>query len=258
MKKHLIPALKAMLHRFGLDIIRIKNSPKQTLCGLKSLPIQTVIDVGANTGQFASQISRIFPQAKMYCFEPLPEPFKALERWAIEQDGRVKAFNVALGENEGTVEMFYHTKHSPSSSLLASTAINKKYYPFIRSQMPVRVKLTTLDNALSSVIRFLKPEILVKLDVQGYEDRVLRGGSKTLSMAVACVLEVSVDTLYYGQTEFKEVIMLFDQMGFYYAGNLEQVYASDGHVIYFDAVFVKQDTSSYVRKEEPTLSEQSI
>ena len=77
-------------------------------------------------------------------------------------------------------------------------------------------------------------------------------------MAAACVLEVSVDTLYNGQAGFKELIMLFDQMGFYYAGNLEQVYASDGHVIYFDAVFVKQDNSSDVRKEEPTLSEQSI
>ena len=49
-----------MFHRLGLDIIRIKNSPKQTLCGLRSLPIQTVIDVGANTGQFARQISQVF------------------------------------------------------------------------------------------------------------------------------------------------------------------------------------------------------
>jgi FkbM family methyltransferase len=241
MKKHLRSALKAMFHRLGLDIIHIKNSPKQTLCGLRSLPIQTVIDVGANTGQFARQISKIFPQAKMYCFEPLPEPFKALERWALEQDGRVKTFNVALGESEGTVEMFFHAKHSSSSSLLASTAITKTYYPLTESQIPVRVKLTTLDNALSSVIRLLKPEILLKLDVQGYEDRVIRGGSKTLNLATACVLEVSVDTLYYGQTDFKEVIILFDKMGFHYAGNLEQVYASDGHVIYFDAVFVKQD-----------------
>ena len=140
--------------------------------------------------------------------------------------------------------MFFHAKHSSSSSLLASTAITKTYYPLTESQTPVRVKLTTLDNALSSVIRLMKPEILVKLDVQGYENRVIRGGSKTLNLATACVLEVSVETLYYGQTNFKEVIMLFDQMGFYYAGNLEQVYASDGHVIYFDAVFVKQDNSS--------------
>ena len=197
-----------MFHRLGLDIIRIKNSPKQTLCGLRSLPIQTVIDVGANTGQFARQISKIFPQAKMYCFEPLPEPFKALERWALEQNGRAKAFNFALGENEGTVEMCFHTKHSPSSSLLASTDIVKTYFPLTESQTPMRVKLTTLDNALSSIIRLLKPEILVKLDVQGYEDRVLRGGPKTLSMAAACVLEVSVDTLYNGPADFRELIML--------------------------------------------------
>ena len=244
MKKHIISASKSVFHRLGLDIIRIKNSPKQTLCGLRSFPIQTVIDVGANTGQFARQISQVFPQANLYCFEPLPEPFKALERWALEQGGRVKALNVALGENEGTVEMCFHTKHSPSSSLLASTAITKTYFPLTESQTPVGVKLTTLDSALSSAIPLLKPKILVKLDVQGYEDRVIRGGLKILNLATACVLEVNVDTLYYGQTDFKEVIKLFDQMGYYYAGNLEQFYASDGHVIYFDAVFVKQGNSA--------------
>jgi len=233
-----------MFHRLGFDIIRIKNSPKQTLCGLRALPIQTVIDVGANTGQFASKISQVFPKASLYCFEPLSGPFKALERWALEQDGRVKAFNVALGESEGPVEMFFHAKHSSSSSLLASTAITKTYYPLTESQTPVRVKLTTLDNALSSVIRLMKPKVLVKLDVQGFEDRVIRGGSKTLSLAAACVLEISVDNLYYGQANFKEVILLLDHMGFYYAGNLEQVYASDGHVIYFDAVFVRRDNNS--------------
>ena len=46
------------------------------------------------------------------------------------------------------------------------------------------------------------------------------------------------------EPERREVIILFDKMGFYYAGNLEQVYASDGHVIYFDAVFVKRDNNS--------------
>ena len=117
MKKHLKSVLKAMFHRLGLDIIRIKNSPKQTLCGLRSLPIQTVIDVGANTGQFARQISRIFPQAKIYCFEPLPEPFKALESWALEQDERVKLFNVAIGDSEGTAEIFFHTKQPKVWSL---------------------------------------------------------------------------------------------------------------------------------------------
>ena len=250
MKKYIKSTLKSIFRLLGFDIIRIENSPKQTLCGLRSIPIQTVIDVGANTGQFARQISQIFPHASLYCFEPLPDPFKALEKWALEQYGRVKVFNVAIGESEGTVEMFFHTEHSSSSSLLVSTAVTKKYYPLTEKQTTLSVKLTTLDIALSSVIRLMKPEILVKLDVQGYEDRVIRGGLKTLNLAAACVLEINVDNLYCGQTDFKEVVMLLDQMGFYYAGNLEQVYANDGHTIYFDAVFIKQDKSSYCKEEK--------
>ena len=238
-----------MIHRIGFDLIRVKNSPTHNLCGLKNIPIQTIIDVGVNTGQFARQISRIFPQAKMYCFEPLPEPFKALESWALEQNERVKLFNVAIGENEGTTEIFFHTKHSSSSSLLASTAVNNEYFPFIESQMPVNVKLTTLDNALNSFTRLMKPEILVKLDVQGYEDRVLRGGSKILSMAAACILEVGIDNLYHDQAKYSGLLLLLDQMGFRYSGNLEQVYAVDGHVIFFNAVFVKRDIASVFKYE---------
>ena len=51
MKKHIISALKSMFHRLGLDIIRIKNSPEQTLCGLRSFPIQTA------TIQFSNSMS---------------------------------------------------------------------------------------------------------------------------------------------------------------------------------------------------------
>ena len=47
------------------------------------------------------------------------------------------------------------------------------------------------------------------------------------------------DKLYEGQAEFKEITELLYDLGFKYAGNLEQVYANDGHVIYIDAVFVK-------------------
>ena len=82
----------------GFDILRSQNSPRQMLCGLKSLPIRTIIDVGSNTGQFANYISTVFPKAQIYCFEPLPEPYALLQRWARSQHGRVEAYNMAIGD----------------------------------------------------------------------------------------------------------------------------------------------------------------
>ena len=223
----------------GYDIRRVKNFPLLTLCGLRSLPIRTVIDVGANTGQFARYISRFFPQAEIYCIEPLPEPFKELKKWAETQNGRVSLLNLAIGDHTGTTEMYLHCDHSPSSSVLASTRVNESYYPFLKRQKKVPVTVTTLDLALKDT-GGLKEEIIVKIDVQGYENRVVQGGQEILQRAKACILEINLDTLYQGQADFRDLVSKFYELGFVYGGNLEQVYAEDGHVIFLDAVFRKQ------------------
>ena len=82
--------------------------------------------------------------------------------------------------------------------------------------------------------------ILVKIDVQGYEDRVVQGGKEILRRTTTCILEINLDTLYQDQADFKDLVSKLYDLGFVYSGNLEQVYAEDGHVIFFDAVFRKQ------------------
>jgi FkbM family methyltransferase len=232
--------LKAGFNQVGLDLLRTKNSPAYTLLGLRFRPIRTVIDVGANTGQFAKKISGFFPHAKTYCFEPLPEPYAALEKWARTQNGRVLPFNLAVGDQEGEAEMFLHEEHTPSSSLLATTKLTEQYYPFTKGQRRVVVRQATLDTALSEAGDELAGEILIKLDVQGYEDRVIAGGNNIFSKAAACILEVSLDKLYEGQADFKQLFMKLDELGYRYAGNLEQAYAEDGHCVFLDAVFLNK------------------
>ncbi len=231
--------IRKTFNLIGLDIVKMSKSPRHTLLGLRNLPIRTIIDVGANTGQFATMISEIFPDAYIYSFEPLPEPFEELKKWAIQQNEKVKAFNLALGDTEGEIEMFSHIEYSPSSSFLKTTNVCEELYPFTQKQIPVPVKLTTLDNWVKSLSIPLAPEILIKLDVQGYEDRVIRGGKKTFMMASACILEVNLDNLYDKQATFNDIALLLYDLGYRYAGNLDQVCANDGHVIYIDAVFVK-------------------
>ena len=112
-------------------------------------------------------------------------------------------------------------------------------FPVTKNQERVTVKLLTLDHALQNAK--LEDNVLIKLDVQGYEDRVLEGGKEVFGKAVACILEISLDNLYEGQADFRELCARLDQMNYRYAGNLNQIYAEDGHVIYFDAVFVRRD-----------------
>ncbi|HAP41208.1 MAG TPA: FkbM family methyltransferase [Nitrospira sp.] len=231
--------IKSVLNSLGLDVRRQKFNPDHTLLGLRKLPIKTIIDVGANTGQFAKNISRLFPDAELICFEPLPVPFRELETWA-RRKRRVHALNVAIGEAEMEMDMFYHVDHSTSSSLLASTDLNQRLFPFIQQQVKVPIRVTTLDTALNPLQVPIVPDILIKLDAQGYEDRILKGGPTSFGHAAACIVEVSVERLYKGQAGFKDLVVMLDGHGFEYVGNLSQSYAEDGHVIFFDALFIEQ------------------
>jgi FkbM family methyltransferase len=232
--------IKKVLNLTGLDIVRISQRPLHQLLGLKNLSIKTIIDIGANKGQFARYISTIFPDAHIYCFEPLPKPYMELNRWAGRQkNGKVKTFNIALGATEEKIKMYYHVEHSPSSSFLQSTEVCEKLYPFTKKQTSITVQATTLDKVFANLSEPIAPEILIKLDVQGYEAHVLKGGEKTFKKAKVSILEVGLDELYKNQSSFNDISSLLHNLGFHYAGNLEQVYANDGHIVYIDALFIK-------------------
>lgn len=232
--------IKKVFNLIGLDIVKSGKNPQYSFLGLKKLPIKTIIDVGANKGQFAGIAENIFPEAHIYSFEPIPEPYRALNEWTKKTKKRkVTPYNLALGDCEGTLEMFSHVEHSSSSSFLKTTRICESFWPFTQKQVSIPVKLTTLDKWIKSLPILPSTEILIKLDVQGYEDRVIKGGLETFNMAKACILEVCLDQLYEGQATFKQISSLLYGLGYHYAGNLEQSYSNDGHVIFIDAVFVK-------------------
>ena len=228
---------KGAFRMAGLDVSKSSRNPGHTLLGLRQMPIRTVVDVGANTGQFAAHIRRVFPQANLFCFEPLAEAFAELQRWSATQTGRVEAFNLALGDKEGEVSMFRHVEHSPSSSLLQTTEVCNQLYPQTQSQDSVTVKLSTLDAALGH--EPLQSEILIKLDTQGYERQVIQGATNVLKKAKACIVEINLFQLYDQQPSFLELAELLNRQGYRYAGNLEQTYSSAGEVVYVDALFLK-------------------
>lgn len=208
------------------------------LLGLKEEPIKTVIDIGANKGQSTQKLANIFPNSTIYAFEPLAEPFKKLKDLA-NLNPQIIPYNLALGDTVEKLPFFLHEKSSQSSSFLKITKKCQNDYPILKYQKPIEIQQLTLDGFFEGLSNPLEKEILVKLDVQGYEKKVIKGGSEVLKQASACIVEISVDPVYENQSTFKEVFELLDRLNFNFVGNIHQVKAQTGRIKYFDAVFIK-------------------
>ena len=220
----------------GLDVVRFHPKyEKGPYAYLDSLNIHTVIDIGAHEGEFAVMIRDLLPAAEVICFEPLQLEFQQLQQ-KLGSKPDFRAFNYALGESNESVDM-WRNEFSQSSSLLPMTKLHKEAFPESARESVEQVEVRRLDDVLDPAE--LQPEILVKIDVQGFEDKVLAGAPRMLAKAKAVILEVSFRELYHGQPLFDDIYERLRKQGFAYQGNLYQlVDPRDGRVLQADALFV--------------------
>jgi FkbM family methyltransferase len=232
--------LHRLLQYLGVDIIKRYKIPENTLLGLTKYDIHTILDIGANIGQSARFYTKIFPNALIYSFEPLPAVYSELDKWAQGQKGKVRALNFALGDHNGQMEIKEHIDFTPSSSFLESTSHLVALYPQTTRKKDTLVNITRLDDISKDLD--IEPGILVKMDVQGFEAKVIEGGKSIFSQALACIMEVSLQPLYEGQPTFFDMCRLMDENGLKYSGNIQQLYDEKGRVIFLDALFTRQVT----------------
>jgi FkbM family methyltransferase len=198
------------LKRRGIDYEHYRNLRRRWLL---DAGIRTVLDIGANTGQFARLAHEVLPGAAVYSFEPLPDCFEALKS-ALPAGSDFHPINCALGAAEGTLE-FRRALHTPSSSFLPMTDLHKEAFPESgagQEQRTVSVAVRTLDAVAAELP--LRENILVKIDVQGYEANVLAGGAETVRRAVAVIMETSFRKLYEGQALFDDIYRMMRALGF--------------------------------------------
>jgi FkbM family methyltransferase len=206
---------------------------------LQKCGISTVIDVGANSGQFSSAIRALLPQATIYAFEPLPECAARLtQRIArLSGSGVTHVFQVAVGDREGEVE-FWRSSFTKASSALPMAELHRKAFPWSRNANRLSVPMVTLDSLVARLA--LLPKVLLKIDVQGYERHVLEGAREFLRQVDVALVEVSFQELYQDQACFDDIYLILKDQGFFYLGNLEQCeLPDDGSILQADALFIR-------------------
>jgi FkbM family methyltransferase len=164
-----------------------------------------VLDVGANIGSYSEAIRRLAPQATIFAFEPSSVARKKLEDRFIGESS-VVIVPLALGSKNSRGTLW---SDSPGSVLASLTKRKLDHFGTEFSQTE-SVDVVTLDSWVDSMK--VLPN-LIKLDVEGHELDVLKGGLKTLSTTQVVQFEFggcNVDT----RTYFQDFWYLLTDLGF--------------------------------------------
>lgn len=194
----------------------------------------TVIDVGANVGQFAVASAKLFPNVAVHSFEPNPECVSLLRKH-VDPLGNVLVYPLALGDEAGELD-FHVNSHSHSSSILPLAKNHLDAFPNARELSTIKVEVSTLDKVFSCAE--LPSPVLLKLDVQGYEAQALRGAVVTLKRVDYVILEASFKPMYHGESLFMDIVCLMESYGFHFlrpVGWLPDPHT--GEIIQMDALF---------------------
>lgn len=172
--------------------------------------LNTVVDIGANRGQFSLAVRRWAPSARVIAFEPLDGPADIFCR-VFQGEDAVRLYRSAVGP-ASAIKTMHVSARDDSSSLLPISSTQTTMFPGTQEAGLTSVSVAPLDAFLSSD-EVVSPAML-KLDVQGYEFEALCGCESLLPAFEWVYCECSYVEFYTGQKLADEVIAWLAQRGF--------------------------------------------
>lgn len=198
---------------------------------LRRLTVDRIIDVGANRGQFSLACRLTLPKVPIVAFEPIPNE-AAVFRTVHKGCQHVQLIAVALGESESSATL--HLSRSADSSSLLPITQQSQYFCQTDEVGTLDVPVRTLDKVSRDWP--LSRRQLLKLDVQGFELKVLQGARRFLSECLYVYVECSEVELYEGQALRQEVESFLNSQGFQRASRHNELFHK-GELIQADYLF---------------------
>ncbi len=196
--------------------------------------LATVVDVGANVGEWTAGVLDVTRPRQVRVFEPSPGVYPIVSgRFAARPE--VTVVQVAVGDHDGTTP-FYVTEHSHNASVLRPREDAQDLLDHggdVRGQ--IEVQMVTLDSALADLAAI----DILKIDVQGFERSVLVGASATLRRTAWVLLEANFVSLYDDDLLLPELHALMLEAGFTLA-NLSHPYVRKGQALFADALYRRE------------------
>lgn len=198
--------------------------------------LSTVVDIGANRGQFALAVRQWAPKARVISFEPLPGPASVF-RGVFSGDNQVLLYQAAIGPRPEQRTM-HVSGRDDSSSLLPISSAQTAMFPGTGEIATTEVRVGPLEEFVTA--DELKPPAMLKLDVQGFEYEALIGCESMLPHFEWVYCECSFVELYSGQKLASEVVDWLAQRGFDLKGIYNPTYDQCGQAVQADLLFLRK------------------
>ena len=200
MKKLIKKIIHKIFNFLGYSIRKLENNHIDDFDTITSMIINDrpiIFDVGANKGQSIERYKKLYPKSKIYSFEPVKEEVDKLSE-KYKNDNLVKLNNVAVGERKRKLNFNINTVtgHSSFKKLIPNTTWIKKRSETVNvvskdyTKTKKKISLITLDNFCKE--NKIEQIDILKIDTQGYEDKVLEGSIELLKLQKIKLIELEL------------------------------------------------------------------
>ena len=235
--------IQKILRKFGYQFC--KYPPLDVRRRLKIVEhhdISLILDVGANAGQYAREMRENGYGKKIISFEPLNAAYEKLSQ-KTRNDINWTAKNFALGDRN-EISKINISGHSLSSSILDMMPEHLKYAPESDYVDQQEIEIKTLDHIFDSLHQ-KNDVIMLKVDTQGYEQKVIEGASGSLNKILLLQLEMSLFTLYKGEILISGMMDLLKDQGFRLISLENGIYDHQtGELLQTDGIFLNESLKS--------------
>jgi FkbM family methyltransferase len=190
------------------------------------IDVRGIIHIGSHSGQEYEECAKHCKD--MMFFEPVQSNYKLLIE-SLPKSDNIITFNLALGNEVGTKEMYIETANKGMSCSMLEPGTHLKLYPWITFDSREIVGINKLDNIFFD----RKLYNIINIDVQGYELQVFMGARQTLDTIDVIFTEINTEDVYKGCAKVWEIDEYLGFIGF------ERVLsACDG--AWGDALYIKK------------------
>jgi FkbM family methyltransferase len=234
---------------------------------LRTLQIDTILDVGANEGGFHRLLrTYVGYHGRIVSFEPVGAVYDRLAAKA-GSDPLWTGHRMALGDTDGELRINV-TQRSTMSSFLArdETRLRELGYAHLLDVTAIVgtevVPVRRLDSVFDEVVA--EPDgarVFLKCDTQGFDLQVVAGADRTLARLLALQIELSIQPIYAGAPSYVEVLQAMSARGFDVAGIFPVRRDELSRIVNFDCVMVNSRhpavtalAAALVKGREPAIA----